>query len=213
MPTRSWRHSIIVKDPSRERFPTLTTRRLTRYGHDFVSQTMSEHGRSFLPNEAAGTGEQTSTVPANGVTTPPLFARFRRSLRNRTSERLPATMREAQEVIRLCGVILSERGDVSGVRLAGEALAAYQALGPTARDAFFEILSGSFLPDPKFVTAAATAYQREPSAATLSRLQASVESPGRNCSGASIWPAAGSPFSWTCAGTCSIPSTGTRTAA
>ena len=138
---------------------------------------MSEHGRSLLPNEAAGTGEQTSTVPANGVTTPPLFARFRRSLRNRTSERLPATMREAQEVIRLCGVILSERGDVSGVRLAGEALAAYQALGPTARDAFFEILSGSFLPDPKFVTAAATAYQREPSAATLSRLQASVESP------------------------------------
>jgi malonyl-CoA decarboxylase len=138
---------------------------------------MSEHGRSFLPNEAAGTGEQTSTVPANAVTTPPLFARFRRSLRNRTSARLPATMREAQEVIRLCGVILSERGDVSGVRLAGEALAAYQALGPTARDAFFEILSGSFLPDPKFVAAAATAYQREPSAATLSRLQASVESP------------------------------------
>jgi malonyl-CoA decarboxylase len=131
----------------------------------------------LLPDEAAGTGEQTPAVPAKSVRIPPLFARFRRSLRDRTLERLPETMREAQHLIRLCGVMLSERGEVSGVRLAGEALAAYQALGPTARDAFFELLSGSFLPDPKFVAAAATAYQREPSAATLSRLQAAVESP------------------------------------
>ena len=138
---------------------------------------MSERGRSFFPDKTAGTGEQTPAVPANGVTTAPLFARFRRALRDRTSARVPETMREAQQVIRLCGVMLSERGDVSGVRLAGEALAAYQALGPTARDAFFELLSGSFLPEPKFVAAAATAYQREPSAATLSRLQAAVESP------------------------------------
>src|SRR5688572_14577485 len=138
---------------------------------------MSERGKSFFPDEAAGTGEQTPAVPANGVAIPPLFARFRRALRDRASARLPETMREAQHVIKLCGVMLSERGDVSGVRLAGEALAAYQALGPTARDAFFELLSGSFLPDPKFVAAAATAYQREPLAATLSRLQAAVESP------------------------------------
>jgi malonyl-CoA decarboxylase len=142
-----------------------------------VNQTMSEPGKSFLPDEPAGTGEQTPAGPASDVTIPPLFARFRRSLRNRASARLPETMRDAQHVIRLCGVMLSERGDVSGVRLAGEALAAYQALGPTARDAFFELLSGSFLPDPKFVAAAAIAYQREPSAGTLSRLQAAVESP------------------------------------
>ena len=69
---------------------------------------------------------------------------------------------------------VSDDSQRHGVRLAGEALAAYQALGPTARDAFFELLSGSFLPDPKFVAAAATAYQREPSAASLSRLQAAV---------------------------------------
>jgi malonyl-CoA decarboxylase len=138
---------------------------------------MSERRKSFLPDEPAGTGEQAPAVPANGVTVPPLFARFRRSFRDRTWARLPVTTREAQQVIRLCEVMLSERGEVSGVRLAGEALAAYQALGPTARDAFFELLSGSFLPDPEFVATAATAYQHEPSAATLSRLQAAVESP------------------------------------
>jgi malonyl-CoA decarboxylase len=138
---------------------------------------MSERRKSFFPDEPAGTGEQAPAVPANGVTVPPLFARFRRSFRDRTWARLPVTTRKAQQVIRLCEVMLSERGDVSGVRLAGEALAAYQALGPTARDAFFELLSGSFLPDPKFVATAAAAYQQEPSAATLSRLQAAVESP------------------------------------
>jgi malonyl-CoA decarboxylase len=138
---------------------------------------MSEPAKTVFPDEAAGTADQTPAVPASGATIPPLFARFRASLRNRTSARVPATVRDAQHVIELCGVMLSERGDVSGVRLAGEAMAAYQALGPTARDAFFELLSGSFLPDPKFVAAAATAYQREPSAASLSRLQAAVESP------------------------------------
>jgi malonyl-CoA decarboxylase len=86
-------------------------------------------------------------------------------------------MQAAQRVLELCGVMLSERGEVSGVRLAGEALVAYQALNPAAREAFFDLLSGSFLPEPESVIAAATAYQREPSTATLSRLQAAVESP------------------------------------
>jgi malonyl-CoA decarboxylase len=146
-------------------------------GDRTYEQTMSEPGKSLPTDEASGTAEQTPEVPASQVTIPPLFARFRASLRNRASARVPEALRDAQHVIKLCGVMLSERGDVSGVRLAGEALAAYQELGPTARDAFFELLSGSFLPDPKFVAAAATAYQREPSAASLSRLQAAVESP------------------------------------
>ena len=75
---------------------------------------MSEPVRPFLPDEAAGTGKQTPAVPANGVTAPPLFARFRRALRDRLSARLPETMREAQHAIRLCGVVLSERGERFG---------------------------------------------------------------------------------------------------
>jgi malonyl-CoA decarboxylase len=107
-----------------------------------------------------------------------LLNRIFHSIKNRTTAaRVPEALQEARHVLELCGVMLSERGDVSGVRLAGEALLAYQALGPAAREAFFDLLSGSFLPDPESVAAAATAYQREPSTATLSRLQAAVESP------------------------------------
>jgi malonyl-CoA decarboxylase len=81
----------------------------------------------------------------------------------------------AGEVIRLCHALLSERGEVSGTRVAKELLAAYEALDAAGREAFFDLLSDSFLPDPTQVGAAADAYRTEPSARNLLRLQTATE--------------------------------------
>ena len=85
--------------------------------------------------------------------------------------------RAARKVIQLCRNLLSERGEVSGTLLAGEALAAYQALDETSRDGFFDLLVQEFSPDPEQVGHAGDAYRANPTAATLARLQTAVESP------------------------------------
>lgn len=85
--------------------------------------------------------------------------------------------RAARKVIQLCRNLLSERGEVSGTLLAGEALAAYQALDETSRDGFFDLLVQEFSPDPEQVGRAGDAYRANPSAANLARLQTSVEAP------------------------------------
>src|SRR5262245_27112028 len=129
------------------------------------------------PVQGEPTRGRTSGRTSRDATSMPLLDRILHSIRNRKTGRVSPAMGEAQHVLELCGVMLSERGEVSGVRLAGEVLLAYQVLVPAAREAFFALLGGSFLPDPELVAAAATDYQREPSTATLSRLQAAVESP------------------------------------
>jgi malonyl-CoA decarboxylase len=85
--------------------------------------------------------------------------------------------RAARKVIQLCRNLLSERGEVSGTLLAGEALAAYLALDETSRDGFFDLLVQEFSPDPEQVGRAGDAYRVNPSAANLARLQTSVEAP------------------------------------
>jgi malonyl-CoA decarboxylase len=85
--------------------------------------------------------------------------------------------RAARKVIQLCRHLLSERGEVSGSRLAGEALAAYQALDETSRDGFFDLLAQEFAPDPEQVGRAGDAYRTDPSVENLTQLQAAVESP------------------------------------
>jgi malonyl-CoA decarboxylase len=85
--------------------------------------------------------------------------------------------RAARKAILLCHNLLSERGEVSGTLLAGEALAAYQALDDTSRDGFFDLLVREFSPDPEQVGRAGDAYRTNPSAANLARLQTAVESP------------------------------------
>ena len=82
---------------------------------------------------------------------------------------------QAGDVIRLGHALLSERGEVSGARVAGELLAAYSGLEPPAREAFFDLLSASFLPDPEDIARAAEAYATAPAADTLLRLQAATE--------------------------------------
>ncbi len=89
---------------------------------------------------------------------------------------LPAG-RDAQQVITLCRALLSERGEVSGARLAADVLEAYRALDQPARDGLFDLLAAEFSPNPAEVGRAAEAYRIESSQANLIRLQAVVEPP------------------------------------
>ena len=88
-----------------------------------------------------------------------------------------AAVRSAREAVSLCHALLSERGEVSGARIARDALAAYQALDETALEAFFSILLKEFSPDASEVGRAADAYRAEPSYENFVRLQRAVESP------------------------------------
>jgi len=76
-----------------------------------------------------------------------------------------------------CHDLLSERGEVSGVRLAGEILSSYQALDEKGRTLFFESLASEFSPDPEEVGKAGDAYRNDPSPQNLVRLQRAAEPP------------------------------------
>ncbi len=85
--------------------------------------------------------------------------------------------RTSRKTIALCHSLLSERGEVSGGRLAAETLDAYQALDERGRRAFFELLIREFSPDPEEVGRAGDAYRSNPSPENLARLQRVVEPP------------------------------------
>ncbi|HUK36376.1 MAG TPA: malonyl-CoA decarboxylase N-terminal domain-containing protein, partial [Vicinamibacterales bacterium] len=91
-------------------------------------------------------------------------------LRNRRSG-------DVDRTIELCRALLSERGEVSGARLAAEVLAEYQRLSDEQIDAFFDRLAETFSVDPDAVRQAAAAYQLDASPAALFALQKAVESP------------------------------------
>lgn len=88
-----------------------------------------------------------------------------------------ARPRDAQHLVSICRSLLSERGDVSGARLAAEALAGYHTLDTQARDGFFDLLVDQFSPVHGQVQRAVDAYREDPSRANLLALQAAVESP------------------------------------
>jgi malonyl-CoA decarboxylase len=64
--------------------------------------------------------------------------------------------RTTKKIVALCHSLLSERGEVSGSRLASEALDAYRALDDARGAAFFESLIREFSPDPEEVGRRAT---------------------------------------------------------
>jgi malonyl-CoA decarboxylase len=97
------------------------------------------------------------------------------SARQSSSSR--GTSRTSRKAIALCHNLLSERGEVSGSRLAAEALDAYQALDERGRRSFFESLIREFSPDPDEVGRAGDAYRDSPSPENLARLQNVVEPP------------------------------------
>jgi malonyl-CoA decarboxylase len=88
-----------------------------------------------------------------------------------------ADLRSARRVATQCHALLSERGEVSGARLALEALEAWRALGDAAQGVFFDLLVADFSPDPAEVQRAAEAYREDPGQDKLIRLQEAVESP------------------------------------
>lgn len=106
----------------------------------------------------------------------PFFSRLIGSL-TRPRESAPAGGRDGKRVIALCRALLSERGEVSGARLASDVLAAYSTLATAERDTFFDLLTTEFGPDREKVNRAAGAYLKEPSPGSLSQLQQAVESP------------------------------------
>jgi malonyl-CoA decarboxylase len=89
----------------------------------------------------------------------------------------PSRSQRIGRVLALCEALLSERGEVSGARLASYALSAYRALDPPARELFLDRLATEFTPDPDAVRLAARRYNEDASAANLVALQAVVESP------------------------------------
>jgi malonyl-CoA decarboxylase len=96
-------------------------------------------------------------------------------LLGRGDDLAPATSRVARRTLELCRELVSERGEVSTARLAGEALTAFQSLDAPARRVFFDLLAVEFSPEPEAVETAAAAYSEEPSPANLVRLQHVVE--------------------------------------
>ena len=91
--------------------------------------------------------------------------------------RLVGDTDDARRAIERCDVLLSERGEVSGARLATEALSAYQSLTGSSLHAFFDLLASRFSPDPDIVRSSGEAYRKDPSNANLLELQRAVESP------------------------------------
>jgi len=79
------------------------------------------------------------------------------------------------DLIAGCRALLSERGEVSGARLASEVIEAYTSLPPEGRESFFDFLAAKLSVDPDSVDLAAAAYRDDRSWLRLSRLQASVE--------------------------------------
>jgi malonyl-CoA decarboxylase len=89
----------------------------------------------------------------------------------------PASIRKARATIALCQALLSERGEVSGARLASEVLAAYRSLDAEALEAFFDLLVDEFSPDRQRLFRAADQFRQDPSPTHLVQLQLAAESP------------------------------------
>ena len=83
--------------------------------------------------------------------------------------------RPVHELLSLCESLLSESGEYASVALARDALAAYETLDARLRDEFFDVLARHYSPLPEAVSAAASAYQAEPSPENLLELEAAVE--------------------------------------
>jgi malonyl-CoA decarboxylase len=98
-----------------------------------------------------------------------------RSRANNTAEN--GMPRAARQVVSLAKMLLSERGESSGERIAGEVLAAWQSLDEPARAAFFDLLVREFSPDPGQVGRSAEAYRQDTSPANLANLLHVVEPP------------------------------------
>jgi malonyl-CoA decarboxylase len=99
------------------------------------------------------------------------------SSRDRHPNGTHAAGRSAEKLIADCHELMSERGEVSGTRIATKMLSGYQALDTGGRARFFDLLIQDFSPNPERVGEAGDAYRKHPSPQTLEKLQRVVEPP------------------------------------
>jgi malonyl-CoA decarboxylase len=111
--------------------------------------------------------------PAKAGTSHDLLARILGTLTRRPSK-ASGTLK-AQRAISLCHALLSERGEVSGLQIAGEVLTLVGTFDRDARAAFFDLLVEEFSPNPEAVKRCAEAYRADSSQMNLLRLQQAVE--------------------------------------
>ncbi|HEU4691409.1 MAG TPA: malonyl-CoA decarboxylase family protein, partial [Vicinamibacterales bacterium] len=105
------------------------------------------------------------------------LARIFRPLKRDHTRVEVARTRDVDRVIDLCRALLSERGEVSGARVAAEVLGAYQRLDDRQVDGFLDRLVDVFSVDPDKVRKTAEAYRLDASPANLLALQEAVEPP------------------------------------
>jgi malonyl-CoA decarboxylase len=97
-------------------------------------------------------------------------------LERRRTDRKPRSGRP-EDLGEQCRELLNHRGEASGIFLASEILAAYEALPGEGRLHFFELLSKDFSADPDAVIRAAELYRCEPSFERLTKVTKAVEAP------------------------------------
>lgn len=76
----------------------------------------------------------------------------------------------AEDVAELCKMLLSARGEASGIALSKEILSRYQNLDEEQKTSFFELICADFSADPKEARAAAAAYLEHSGSDELIRL-------------------------------------------
>jgi malonyl-CoA decarboxylase len=108
---------------------------------------------------------------AGAAARPPFLTRFFQSL----ARPEPESAAGPRRLVALCRALMSERGEVSGARLAADVIEAYGMLAPEAREKFFDVLAREFAVKPELVDRAADVYRDDRSAANLIRLQAATE--------------------------------------
>ena len=97
-------------------------------------------------------------------------------LERRRADRKPRSG-QPEELGEQCRELLSHRGEASGLFLASEILAAYEALPLEGRVFFFELLNRDFSADPDAVIRAVELYRREPRFERLATVAKAVEAP------------------------------------
>ncbi|OGA74371.1 MAG: hypothetical protein A3G27_13475 [Betaproteobacteria bacterium RIFCSPLOWO2_12_FULL_66_14] len=108
---------------------------------------------------------------------PSFLQRLIDSMSRRSDSGPRAVARDSRRVASICAALLSERGEISGARLAREAVEAYQSLDGAALHAFFDVLADEFSPDPETVGVYADIYRKDPTQYNLTQLQRAVEAP------------------------------------
>ena len=81
------------------------------------------------------------------------------------------------DLLAKCRQLLHHRGEASGLALACEVIADYQALDGANQALFFEALGDAFDPHPQGIVAAADAYKTDPSTEQLTALSKAIEAP------------------------------------